>query len=233
MKHLRVASMKDAMESLLMQFTLLLLPNVPELTRMKQTSTKTLNNEKVPLPPKCGEGREPVIETPVAPLSRMQFGLVIIAIALAVFLMALDESIIATAIPKITDDFHSLQDVAWYGSAYMLTMCSFQLHYGKLYTYFSSKTILLTSVGIFELGSLVCATSPSSIALIVGRAIAGSGAGGIVSGAFIIISRIVPMQERPMYTAIVGSIYGLASVAGPLLGGVITDSHLTWRWYVP
>ena len=225
------------MQSLLILFTLFLLPGVPKLTRIKQASTNALNDEKVPLPlpPKCGDGGEPSVddsETPIVPLSRMQFALVIIAIALAVFLMALDESIIATAIPKITDRFHSLQDVAWYGSAYMLTMCSFQLHYGKLYTYFSSKTILLVSVGVFELGSVVCATSQSSTALIVGRAVAGSGAGGIVSGAFIIISRIVPMRERPMYTAVVGSIYGVASVAGPLLGGVITDSHLTWRWYV-
>jgi len=102
-----------------------------------------------------------------------------------------------------------------------------------LHTYFSSKKVLLVSVSIFELGSLICATSQSSATLIAGRAIAGSGAGGIVVGSLIIISKTVPVQERPTYTAAVGSIYGIASICGPLLGGVITDSPLTWRWYAP
>lgn len=175
---------------------------------------------------------EPSSESEEVPLGRMQLTLITISLALTVFLVALDEAIIATAIPKITDHFHSLKDVGWYGSAYFLTMCCFQLHYGKLHTYFSSKNVLLVSVSIFELGSLICATSQSSAILITGRAIAGSGAGGIVVGSLIIISKTVPIQERSTYTAAVGSIYGIASIVGPLLGGVITDSRLTWRWFV-
>lgn len=112
----------------------------------------------------------------------MQLILIIISLAPTVLLVALDEAIIATAIPKITYHFHTLRDVGWYGSAYFLTMCCFQLHYGKLHTHLSSKTVILVSIGIFEIGSLVCATSPSSAILVVGRAIAGSGAGGIVIG---------------------------------------------------
>lgn len=87
-------------------------------------------------------------------------------------------------------------------------------------------------MAIFELGSLLCASSQSSKALIVGRAVSGTGACGIISGVLITVSKVVPIRQRATYTSAVGSIYGLAAVAGPLLGGVITDSYLTWRWCV-
>jgi MFS family permease len=82
---------------------------------------------------------------------------------------------------------------------------------------------------IFEIGSLICATSPSSTALIVGRAIAGLGSAGIFSGSFIIIACSVPVVKRAKYAALLGSMYGIAAVCGPLMGGAFTD-HLTWRW---
>lgn len=103
--------------------------------------------------------------------------------------------------------------------------------FGKLYTFYSLKWVYLTAIFIFEVGSLVCATAPTSSALIVGRAIAGLGSAGIFSGAVLIIAHSVPLRQRPTYTGIVGAMYGIASVAGPLLGGVFTDSKsLTWRW---
>ncbi|PMD24864.1 putative HC-toxin efflux carrier [Hyaloscypha hepaticicola] len=159
----------------------------------------------------------------------VKLGLISLALCLSVFLMALDNTIIATAIPKITDQFHSLQDVGWYGSAYLLTTASFQLLFGKFYTFFSIKYVYLTAIGIFELGSLVCGIAPNSIALILGRAIAGLGSAGILSGALIIVAYSVPLAKRPMYTGFIGAMYGIASVAGPLLGGVFTDKA-TWRW---
>ncbi|TGO13764.1 hypothetical protein BTUL_0064g00650 [Botrytis tulipae] len=155
--------------------------------------------------------------------------LISLALCLSVFLMALDNSIIATAIPKITDQFHSLDDVGWYGSAYLLTTASFQLLFGKFYSYFSIKWVYLVAIGIFELGSLICGVAPNSIALIIGRAIAGLGSAGIFSGALIIVAYSVPLVKRPMYTGLIGAMYGIASVAGPLLGGVFTDKA-TWRW---
>ena len=87
------------------------------------------------------------------------------------------------AIPQITDEFNSLPDVGWYGSAYLLTCCSFQLLFGKFYTFFAVKAVLLGSVLLFEIGSVVCGAAPSSVAFIVGRAIAGIGAAGIFAGA--------------------------------------------------
>ncbi|KAL0571513.1 hypothetical protein V5O48_010447 [Marasmius crinis-equi] len=159
----------------------------------------------------------------------LRMGLVTLALSLSVFLMSLDNTILATAIPKITDHFHSLDDVGWYGSAYLLTTASFQLMFGKFYTYFSIKWTYITTITIFEIGSLICGVAPSSEVLIVGRAIAGIGSAGVFSGALVIIAHSVPLSKRPLFTGILGAMYGLASVAGPLMGGVFTDK-VTWRW---
>jgi len=97
-----------------------------------------------------------------------------------------DRTILATAIPKITNEFNSLPDVGWYGSAYLLTSCAFQLMFGKMYAEFSIKWIFLTSLLLFEVGSVLCAAAPNSVALILGRAIAGLGSGGISSGALVV-----------------------------------------------
>ena len=170
-------------------------------------------------------GEEEGVEYPQG----LKLGLIILGLCLSVFCMALDSTIIATAIPRITDEFDSLQDIGWYGSAYLLTTCSFQLFFGKLYSRFNIKLVYLLALLLFEVGSLICALAPDSTALIIGRAIAGLGAAGIFSGVLLIIAHSTPVYKRPVYTGIAGAMYGLASVVAPLLGGVFTD-RVTWRW---
>jgi len=120
-----------------------------------------------------------------------------------------DNTIIATAIPHITDQFHSLPDVGWYGSAYLLCTASCQLTFGKWYTFFSIKYVYLIAIAIFELGSLICGVAPNSISLIIGRAVAGVGSAGIFSGALIIVAYSVPLVKRPMYSGFIGAMYGI------------------------
>lgn len=159
----------------------------------------------------------------------LKLTLIIISLNLAMFLVGLDNTIISSAIPKITDQFHALDDVGWYASAYLLTNCAFQLIWGKLFTFYVVKRVYLTALFIFELGSLICAMAPSSTALIVGRAIAGVGGGGVGNGSFLLIAHCVPPRQRPAFIGMMGSMYGIASIAGPLMGGAFTD-NISWRW---
>jgi MFS family permease len=140
-----------------------------------------------------------------------------------------DRLIISPAIPQITDEFHSAGDIGWYGTAYLLTNCAFQLLFGKIYTIFSIKATFMTSIVLFEVGSALCGAAPNSIGFILGRAIAGLGSGGISAGALTILVYALPLHKRPKYQGAFGAVFGVASVAGPLVGGAFT-TDVTWRW---
>lgn len=162
---------------------------------------------------------------------KVKLAFILFGLNLSMFLVGLDNTILSSAIPKITDRFHALGDVGWYASAYLLTNCAFQLFWGKLYTFYTVKWVYLAALFLFELGSLICAVAPSSMALIIGRAIAGVGAGGVANGSFLLIAHSVPAPKRPTLVGLLGAMYGLAAIAGPLMGGAFTDNaSLTWRW---
>ncbi|KAJ9154805.1 Major facilitator superfamily domain, general substrate transporter [Pleurostoma richardsiae] len=157
--------------------------------------------------------------------------LVMLALYIAMFLVALDRIIISTAIPRITDAFHSIDDIGWYGSAYVLTSSATQLLWGRLNSFYNNKAVFLAAVGLFEVGSALCGAAPNSIAFILGRAIAGSGSAGVFSSVVVIMIPLVPLAKRPMYQGFLGAIFGISSVIGPLVGGAFTNSKsLTWRW---
>ncbi|OBT92550.2 hypothetical protein VE01_09472 [Pseudogymnoascus verrucosus] len=161
--------------------------------------------------------------------SGLKLAVLVCCTCMAIFALALDTTIIATAIPTITRELKSLNDIGWYGAAYFLTTCAFQLLWGRFYTFFNLKWAYIGAIIIFETGNIVSGAAPTSIALIFGRAIAGIGSAGIFTGSYIIIGFSVPPRHRPRYMGLLGSMYGIASVCGSLIGGALTD-HVSWRF---
>jgi MFS family permease len=155
--------------------------------------------------------------------------LITTGLLLSMFVAALDSTIISTAIPSITTEFGTISDIAWYGSAYIVMQAAWQPVWGKAYHYFPLKTTLLLSIFVFEVGNVICATAPSSAILIFGRVVAGTGSGGIFSGAFISIALTAGPDRRAGYMGLVSMAFGSASVIGPLMGGALTDGP-GWRW---
>ncbi|KAM0708905.1 hypothetical protein Q7P35_002941 [Cladosporium inversicolor] len=162
-------------------------------------------------------------------LSGLRLWLVMMPLCFAFFLVLLDISIIATAVPQITNDFQSLADVGWYGAAYQLASAALQPLTGKIYVNFKNKWVFLSFFGLFELGSLLCGVATSSKMLIVGRAVQGMGTAGLQNGAFTIISASAPLVKRPVLIGICQGIAQLGGVIGPLIGGALTQ-YTTWRW---
>lgn len=155
--------------------------------------------------------------------------LVMLTVGAVMILTCIDMNIVATAVPSITDHFHTVADVGWYSSAFRLCVCAFQFVFGKAYTLFSVKRVFLLVNAISIAGSLLCGMATTSTMLVIGRAVAGLGSAGLLSGCFLILMQSVPLRRRPMFLGAMGSIEGVATLAAPLLGGALTQS-LDWRW---
>ncbi|KAJ3308334.1 hypothetical protein HDV04_001375 [Boothiomyces sp. JEL0838] len=162
-------------------------------------------------------------------LTTFQFVSVFISFALAVFLVSLDGTIVATAIPAIGAEFEAFDRVSWIGISFLLTSTALSPAYGELCNIFGRKPVFMFAIIIFEVGSLMCGIATSMNFLIAGRAVAGIGGGGIFSCVLIMIADITSLKESGKYQGIIGAVFGLSSVIGPLLGGIFTDK-LTWRW---
>ncbi|KAI8363229.1 major facilitator superfamily domain-containing protein [Mortierella sp. GBAus27b] len=158
-----------------------------------------------------------------------QFVLIMIALSLCVFLASLDQIIVSTSIPAITTEFNSLNDISWLATAYMVTATAFQPLYGKFSDIFGRKSMMLFANFMFLVGSAIAGWATSMVMLIVGRGVAGMGAGGLMAMVFIILSDMLDMRERGKYMGFIGAIFSFSSVIGPLMGGAFTD-HLSWRW---
>jgi EmrB/QacA subfamily drug resistance transporter len=163
------------------------------------------------------------------PRARTNLRLVFAGLLLVMFLAALDQTIVATALPTIVGDLGGLNHISWVVTAYLLAQTVVTPLYGKLGDLYGRKVVLQAALLIFLLGSALCGQSRSLDELIAFRALQGLGGGGLMVSAQAAIGDVVPPRERGRYTGLFGAVFGLASVAGPLLGGFLT-TNLSWRW---
>ncbi|KAI8584263.1 hypothetical protein K450DRAFT_218946 [Umbelopsis ramanniana AG] len=152
------------------------------------------------------------------PLTKLQWALTFVGLSLSLFLAAVDTTIVSTAIPKIGSDFHALEKGSWIVTAYILSFDSLQPMYGKLSDIFGRKNVLLPAVFIFLLGSVLCGVSTNMVMIIVMRAIQGVGGAGIFSVVFITVADMIPLRARGQYSALISTVFAVASVCGPLIG---------------
>ena len=148
---------------------------------------------------------------------------------LGLLLAALDQTIVATALPRIVADLHGLNHLSWVVTAYLLTSTVTVPLYGKLSDLYGRKRLFMVAIGLFLVGSALCGASQSMIELIVFRAVQGLGAGGLIPLTFAVIGDLFSPRERGRYQGLTGAVWAIAAVAGPLLGGVLTDK-VSWRW---
>jgi EmrB/QacA subfamily drug resistance transporter len=162
-------------------------------------------------------------------LSHRRILLIIGALMLGMLLAALDQTIVSTALPTIVGDLQGGAHIAWVITAYLLATTVSTPLWGKLGDQYGRKVFFQAAIVIFVIGSILSGLSQSMFELIAFRAIQGLGAGGLMVGAQAIVGDIVSPRERGRYVGLFGAVFGLASVVGPLLGGVFVD-NLSWQW---
>ncbi|KAI7885738.1 MFS general substrate transporter [Lichtheimia hyalospora FSU 10163] len=191
-----------------------------------EVDEKTIVSEKSP----PGNETDHATEKPVTEKRRRWNRIIVFfSLQLSLFLAALDNTIVATSLPRIGSEFHEMAISAWVVNSYILTLDSFQPLFSKFSDIFGRKYVLVVGIIVFLLGSVLCGVSKTMLMLIICRAIQGIGAASIFSMVFVIISDLVPLEKRGSYQGIVNAVFAVASVFGPLIGGSLTD-YVSWRW---
>jgi EmrB/QacA subfamily drug resistance transporter len=164
-----------------------------------------------------------------ATADRRRILLIIGALMTGMFLAALDQTIVSTALPTIVADLNGASHLSWVVTAYLLASTASTPLWGKLGDLYGRKQFFQAAIIIFLIGSAIAGFSQSMVELIAFRAIQGLGAGGLMVGAQAIVGDVVPPRERGRYQGLFGAVFGVTTVIGPLAGGLLTE-HLSWRW---
>lgn len=161
--------------------------------------------------------------------NKRRFVWTFVGLMLAMLLAALDQTIVATALPTIVGELNGLEHLSWVVTAYLLASTIGLPIYGKAGDLFGRKPVFLFAITVFLIGSALSGVAQNMQELIAFRAIQGIGGGGLMIGAQAIVADIIPPRQRGRYAGVMGSVFGLASIAGPLIGGYLTD-NVGWRW---
>ena len=164
---------------------------------------------------------------PRAPLSQSEVRTILISLMLTMFLAALDQTIVATALPTIGRQFHDVTSLSWVITAYLLASTAVAPVFGTLSDIYGRKAMIVVSLSLFIAGSVLCALAPNMVTLIIARGLQGLGGGGIMPVVQTVISDIVTPRERGQYQAYFSGVWTTAGIAGPVLGGVFAE-HLHW-----
>lgn len=169
-------------------------------------------------------------QKPPRDVAGWQWIAIILAIYSSQFLFALDQTIIANVQPVIVEQFNSVGKLTWLSVAFLIGAAGTNLVWGKIYAQFNIKWTYIVCILFFEAGSVICGAPPATDAFIIGRAICGVAGAGMYVGLMTQIAVLTTMQERPVYVAGAGLVWGVGTVLGPIIGGAFTDSSATWRW---
>lgn len=154
--------------------------------------------------------------------------LTMISLCTAYFLDGLDLTIVAVAVPSLTDQFKTVSDIGWYSAAYGMTLSAFVFFFGKVYTIFSPKAVFMFAIVVFETGSLLCTFAPNSKAFIVGRAVAGLGVSALAGGTTKILRNSFPLRKQALMGGLVGACQAVGLTCAPMVGGALIDAF-SWR----